>query len=345
MTEHEKEDLPAGLPLSEDAVLELIDRHFEKTHPGLVLGRGDDCAILANQGNLCTSTDMFLENVHFRRSYFYPFELGHKSLAVNISDLAGFGAKPLAFTLCLGLPHWVSMVWLDSFFRGMGSLANKYRIALAGGDLSRSRDLYIAISIFGEAQDNCGFLTRSAAMPGDIIFVVGDLGLARIGLEELENAGREAIPKWPVCCRSHLVPEPRVDAGLMLARAGYNSRPPALMDLSDGVARDLPRLLARSAKAGKRLPGANLYLSENMLHPELCVHAREKKQDPVLKAILGGEDYALLGTCAPDLFKSLNSAIPELWQLGEVSDKSGIRLNNEDISNLAGFDHFERKGA
>lgn len=336
-------ELPGGLPLSEDAILDLIDRHFDKTHPALALGRGDDCAIFNSTGNLCASSDMFLEDIHFRRSYFYPYELGHKALAVNISDLAGFGAKPLTFTLCLGLPEWVNMVWLDSFFRGMGALAAKHRMALAGGDLSRSSMLFIAISIFGEAPENCAFLTRKGARPGDIIFVVGELGLARAGLHALEAEGREAIPLWPNACRAHLAPEPQVGAGLMLARAGFNSRPPALMDLSDGIARDLPRLLAMGEEKNGKCPGARIKLGENMLHPEVCGQARANGRDPLLEAALGGEDYALLGACAPDLYHSLQSAIPGLWKLGEITEEPGIFLNDRNLAGISGFDHFERK--
>lgn len=338
-------EMPAGAPLSEDAILELIDSHFDKTHPALILGRGDDCAILGNAENICVSADMFLEDAHFRRSYFYPYELGHKALAINISDLAAFGAKPLAFTLCLGLPDGLNMSWLDSFFRGMGALAAKHRMALAGGDLSRSANLAISIAIFGEAMENCAFLTRKGARPGDALFVVGELGLARAGLAELEANGRDAIPLWPASCRAHLTPEPQTEAGLMLARAGFNARPPALLDLSDGIARDLPRLLNLGVSKAHKAPGARLELDENMLHHELCQHARANGQDAVLEAILGGEDYALLGACAPDLFRSLQSAIPNLRQIGEVTEETGIFLNGHDISGLTGFDHFERKSA
>lgn len=329
--------MPRGKPFSEDAILNLIDRHFERNHPSLSLGRGDDCAIFKASHSICASTDMFLENVHFRRSYFYPYEVGHKALAVNISDLAACGAKPLAFTLCLGLPAWMKMVWLDSFFRGMAHLAKKYRLVLVGGDLSFSEQLHISITIFGEELDGSGFLTRNSARPGDILFLVGQIGLARVGLEELERSSREAIPQWPTACRTHLTPEPQVEAGLMLARAGYNSRPPALMDVSDGLARDLPRLLQQD---GSKNLGAQIYISEKMLHPEVCNHANINGRDPVYEAFLGGEDYALLGACAPDLFQSLQSAIPELWSIGEVKDNDKIIFNGHSLENNLGFDHF-----
>lgn len=334
--------MPGGMPISEDGILDLIDRHFEKNHPALALGRGDDCVIFNNSRNICASADMFMEDVHFRRSYFYPYELGHKALAINLSDLAGFGAKPLAFTLCLGLPDWVNMVWLDSFFRGMSALAAKHNIALAGGDLSRSGSLAISISIFGESLENYGFLTRKGARSGDILFIVGDIGLARAGLAELETNGREAIPLWPASCRAHLAPEPQTAAGLMLARAGFNSRPPALMDLSDGIARDLPRLLRMSAPQGQGSLGARISLAENMLHPELRSHAKSRGFDPLMEAFLGGEDYALLGACAPDLFHSLQSAIPDLWQLGEITEEPDLLLNGKNISACPGFDHFDK---
>lgn len=336
----------SAMPESEDAILACIDRHFENTSQRFLLGRGDDCAVLKNaRNNICVSADLFLEDIHFRRSYFSPHEIGQKALAVNISDLAGFGARPLAFTLCLGIPAELDMKWLDNFFEGMAALSHKYRVPLAGGDLSRSDKLHISISILGENQDNCGFLGRSGSMPGDILFLVGNIGLARTGLKSLEEDGRSAIEKYPAACLAHLTPKPQIEAGLMLARAGYNSRPPALMDLSDGLAMDLPRLLGwnKSGKSREKKLGAKLRLSQYMLHPEILSYAFEKNLDPLKEAILGGEDYALLGSCAPDLLAPLRAAIPELWKIGEVDNSGLLTCNDEDISRLAGFDHFGDK--
>ena len=154
---------PASSALSEDAILHLLARHFPATHPSLLLGRGDDCAVLRGGQPLCVSTDLFLEDVHFRRSYFTPEDMGHKSLAVNISDVAACGGRPLGFTLGLGLPDYADMDWLDLFFRGMAALAGRHRMALAGGDLSRSDRLHICITVWGEPlSDGAPFLLRGA---------------------------------------------------------------------------------------------------------------------------------------------------------------------------------------
>ena len=220
---------------SEDSILACLARHFPATHPSLLLGRGDDCAVLKAGTPLCVSSDLFLEDVHFRRSYFTPEEIGHKALAVNVSDIAACGGRPLAFTLALGLPDDVDALWLDRFFSGMAVLAQEQRLALAGGDLSRSPFLHVSITIWGESYTGGDFLVRGGSMPGDSLFVVGRPGLARVGLQVLEKEGRAALEHWPAACAAHLLPVPQVDAGLMLARAGANARPPALMDLSDGI--------------------------------------------------------------------------------------------------------------
>lgn len=240
---------------SEDSILACLARHFPATHPSLLLGRGDDCAVLKAGTPLCVSSDLFLEDVHFRRSYFTPEEIGHKALAVNVSDIAACGGRPLAFTLALGLPDDVDALWLDRFFSGMAALAQEQRLALAGGDLSRSPFLHVSITIWGESYTGGDFLVRGGSMPGDSLFVVGRPGLARVGLQVLEKEGRAALEHWPAACAAHLLPVPQVDAGLMLARAGANARPPALMDLSDGIMRDLPRLLGRTGESRARREG------------------------------------------------------------------------------------------
>ncbi|MBO4300647.1 MAG: thiamine-phosphate kinase [Desulfovibrio sp.] len=332
--------------LSEDGILVMLNRHFPATHASLLLGRGDDCAVVDGKGPLAVSSDIFLEDVHFRRRYFMPEEVGYKALAVNISDLAACGARPKGFELCLGLPENVDATWLEAFFSGMAELAKRYNMVLAGGDLSRSPTVHIAISVWGEPAVRDGFLVRGGSMPGDVIFVVGKLGLARVGLHVLEDSGREATKDWPDACAAHLRPEPQVDAGLMLARAGFNARPPALMDISDGLIRDLPRLLGLSGglratgQAHGGSLGAEIVLARGQLHPEVIRHAVNLGRDPVRETLLGGEDYALLGSCAPDMLPSLNAAIPGLFSLGVVTTGGNILCNNEVLDVSSGFDHF-----
>lgn len=346
--------------LSEDSLLRTLGRYFPLQHPSLLLGRGDDCCVLRAGNPLCVSADLFLEDVHFRNSYFSPREVGHKSLAVNISDVAACGARPTAFTLCLALPASIQMPWLEEFFAGMGALAEQHRMVLAGGDLSRADKVHISITVWGEVSSSGTYLTRGGSMPGDSLFVIGELGLARAGLHLLEAQGRAAMHDWPHACSAHLKPQPQVDAGLTLARIGGGSRPPVLMDLSDGLARDLPRLLGLSgvfdmpkkgASAGAESGlvqgggiglGAEIILPEGLLHPEMIAYARGQGLHPVSEAYLGGEDYALLGACAPDLLPPLHAALPHLHSIGTVTDTGTILCNNAPAPADLGFDHFQK---
>ena len=327
---------PVASLTGEDAILACLDSFFPRVHPSLLHGRGDDCAVLRAGTPLCLSTDLFVENVHFRRSYYSPEETGHKALAVNLSDLAACGAKPLAFSLGLGLPHDVDMDYLKGLFSGMSALAGRFRMALAGGDISRCSSLCIAITLWGEVGDG-SWLMRGNVQPGETLFMLGRPGLARIGLDALERHGREAIKQWPAACAAHLAPQPQVDAGQIMARLGPAGPLPALMDVSDGLARDLPRLL------GANGPGAELLIPEAMLHRELVNYARRAQKNPVREAYLGGEDYALLGACSNSLLSALHSALPDLFEIGVVSEKPGIRLNGVQIQEgeLPGFDHFD----
>lgn len=328
-----------GLPASEEAILARIDAHFTNVPKSLELGRGDDCAILTASGQHCVSSDLFLEDTHFRTTYFEPEEIGYKALAVNLSDLAAMGAKPLAFTLCLGLPDNITMAWLDRFLAGMANLSEAACIALAGGDISASSKIHISITVIGDRLENGALLRRGGCMAGDPIFLVGDIGLSRIGLYELEKQGRAAIEEWPSACKAHLRPAPQNRAALIIARNAHNGRPPVLMDVSDGLARDLPRLLGRNATSG---PGACVELPDSLLHTEVLHHAWRTGLDPGLSAFQGGEDYALLGACEPGLAGILQAAIPDFHLIGHVTSAGPIHCNGIDVTELKGFDHFER---
>ncbi len=362
--------------LSEEHILQVLEKYFPNRHPSLVLGRGDDCSIVRTQGNMCVSTDLFMEDVHFRTSYFSPQDVGHKALAVNISDIAAMGARPTAFSLGLAFPPHTEIAWLEGLFEGMARLAQKHNLVLSGGDLSKANVLTLCITIWGESANtkNFGettapFLTRGGAMPGDILFIVGDIGLARIGLEELEKHGSKAKEQWPAACAAHLCPEPQTEAGLILARSSLQVRPPVLMDVSDGLSRDIPRLLgmsetqlsstqSSSAQLLHEAPntsnanskafhkslhsslGAQIVLPTALLHEEVLRHARMHDRCAAEQAWFGGEDYALLGACVPKLLPILHAALPKLRSIGTLTDRGYIELNGETITSCGGFDHF-----
>lgn len=341
---------------SEDDILSCINSFFPTQHHSMPLGRGDDCAVLKTPQRICVSTDLFLEDIHFRQSYFTPEEIGHKALAVNISDIAAMGAKPLAFSMGLMLPKNMRRASLEGMMRGMAELAKKHDIALSGGDISRAASLGFSITIYGEAQDSMPnkqghFLQRGVCQEGDIIFLIGDVGLARVGLLSLESMGRRACELYPTACRAHLMPQPLIEMGLMLAEYAHLGERLGLMDLSDGLARDLSRLLGHSM-------GADIVFDSKDLHADIIAFAKHEveqghehmnHEDVLQRAVhhtfMGGEDYALLGTCSPTLFEKIQERwaknIKPNYQVRSIGTvKHGHITLNGHIVHESGFDHF-----
>jgi thiamine-monophosphate kinase len=318
---------------SEEDFLQLIDQYFPETPGSVLVGRGDDCCILPGGSNLCLSTDLFLEDVHFRRHYFSPEEIGYKALAVNISDVAGMGGVPKGFTLELMIPDGLPEDFWPSFFRGMSRLADQHGLTLAGGDLSRSRYLGIGLTIWGEPGASGRLLTRGNARPGDLLFTVGAIGKARTGLHALEEFGAQAANDWPQTVQAHLHPIPRVAEGLILADIpGVRG----CMDISDGLARDLPRFLQHCAQSN----GAELDFSAIQHNDELLRWTHQRDQDPDHWAWLGGEDYGLLGACSADARQELEKRLSNVAIIGTLSTTRGIRLNGISLK-VKGFDHFD----
>ncbi len=332
---------------SEEDFLRLIDRHFPREHQFLALGRGDDAAVLRASSfpdaEFCLSTDLFLEDVHFRRRYFSPADIGHKALAVNLSDMAGMGAEPTGFCLSLMAPKAMEPLVWDQLMAGMANLSAAYNTPLAGGDLSRSSILGLSITVWGRKSPSGRFLTRAGGKPGDALFVVAPPaqtpGLARIGLAVLEtDAGGArnnydkitgARERFPSAVAAHLRPAPLVEAGLALTREpGVRS----LMDVSDGLARDLPRLLGGQY-------GAALQLPKGLLHPEVLAGCEGEKLTPQQAAVLGGEDYILLGAADQRESEGLGRRIRDFYVIGEVTEQPGMTLDGQPFT-AAGFDHF-----
>ncbi len=326
---------------SEQDFLHCIDRHFPKSHAHLALGRGHDCALLRTQGHLLLSTDLFLEDSHFRRSYFSPADIGYKALAVNLSDIAGMGGRPLGFSLGLVAPPDISLEDWDALFAAMAALASAWDVVLTGGDLSKSDKLGLSVTIWGEPPAEVPL--RGNCLPGDDIFICGsrpdllEIGLARTGLLALEAQGTDARTQYPESVRTHLRPQPCMRQGPVLAAwPGLH----AMMDLSDGLARDLPRLLGACLPVPPDpLPGAALHLDENTLHPELRAFAAANGQSALDLALLGGEDYVLLGCATAGFCEQHRSQLPGLHRIGEVTAGPGLSINGESVR-TAGFDHF-----
>ena len=326
---------------SEDDFLDLIAAKFSNAHPALILGRGDDCAEIACPPQLAVSTDLFLEDIHFRRAYFSPFEIGYKALAVNISDIASAGAKPLGISVGLVVPTPFPREEANGILDGMLHAAKKYDIALTGGDLSRGDKLIFCVTIWGAPiipeGESPRFLRRGPVSPGDKLFVCGRLGLARAGLLLLEKHGAAVAKDFPTACAAHLMPVPLVSAGTALASVpGCRA-----MDVSDGLARDLPRML----KAYGADYGADISIPTTELHSEVVAYAQSIGNDPAHFAFLGGEDYALLGACPEEALDSLTAithTLPEnipFSVLGTITQRQGIIYNGKNIEAL-GFDHF-----
>jgi thiamine-monophosphate kinase len=254
--------------------------------PRLPVGIGDDAAIWRpTPGREAILTcDWFLEGVHFLRGKHPADTVGWKCLARAVSDVAAMGGEPRCFLLSLALPSSCTGRWLDSFLGGLRRAARRLGCAPAGGDTTRSERVLINVTVVGESKPGMAVL-RSGARPGDAVFVSGRLGEAEAGLRLLRRRRGRANAK-DARLRKHLYPEPRVELGQWLADS---RRASALMDLSDGLSTDLPRLCAASG-VGARIEAARLpavrpvkgLLPRGVSALELALH--------------GGDDYELLFT-------------------------------------------------
>ncbi len=337
--------MPTMRPLASEAeFLRLVDRHFSNTHPHMALGRGDDCAELICPRDLCFTSDLFLEDVHFRTSYFSAADIGWKALAVNFSDLAAAGARPVGWNMNLMLPKGIDLDYVDALLQGMAALAGQYDAPLTGGDLSRADKLGVSITAWGASAPGCGFLRRSGGRAGDHLFLglagTHGLGLARVGLLDLEVLKNDlttvgyspSATAYPAAHAAHLRPQPLIELGQTLAQAGVN----ALMDVSDGLARDLPRLLGH--ERGQPL-GADIRLAPVALHPGVLAFAEAHGLDPLREAFLGGEDYLLLGACPEAVLRDLLDQGASLLPLGIITAGPDIIVNGR-VWTAGGFDHF-----
>jgi len=316
---------------------DLIKHYFQRARPPsgrTVLGIGDDCALLApGPGKLlAVSSDMLVEGRHFFAGA-DPFQLGHKALAVNLSDLAAMGATPLGFTLALALPS-ADPAWLDGFSRGLFALADAHGCELVGGDTTRG-PLNICITIFGELAPGQA-LRRDAARAGDDIWISGTLGDARLALAGLlQEVPLDAADAALAAPRLH-TPAPRVALGRLLAEGGLAH---AALDISDGLVGDLGHILAASRV------GALLDVDALPAGPALARQAQDLRRR---FSAAGGDDYELCFTAPAAQRDAIVAAGAQcgtaVTRVGRIEAEAGLRLVDGDGAPLAmrlqGWDHF-----
>jgi thiamine-monophosphate kinase len=290
------------------------------------LGIGDDAAVLLpDRGReLILTCDAFLEGVHFLRDLHPADSVGYKSLARATSDIAAMGGQPRAFLLTLALPETLTGRWLDQFLAGMKRAARRLGVQLIGGDTTKSPRVFISVTVVGEAPRGQS-LARSGARPGDLIYVSGRLGRAELGLQLVRSKLTSLARRHRslrAALQQHLYPALRVELGAWLAARRIAS---AMMDLSDGLSTDLPRL-CRASGVGARID------SQRIPRVEIPHGARRKLRgvslDPLQLSLDGGEDYELLFTVPRRNVAKLRNApgFAQLTAIGEITRHRKILL-------------------
>lgn len=341
--------------LGERRLIEAVRRRFLRDDPAVLIGIGDDAAVLRRsfarsaRRDLLVATDALVEGVDFDLRYGSFHQVGFKALAANLSDIAAMGGAPRFFLVTLGLPGSLDLADLMDLYEGMTDLARVFGVRLIGGDLSavRRRNLFISIAVLGEVGPGRA-VPRSGARAGDWIFVTGTLGDSAAGLELAKALGRKTrrggglrdLDPWLSLFHRHFYPTPRLKEGRFFSERKIAN---SMIDLSDGLASDL-RHLCEESGVGAELEAAALPLS-----PVLQAYARKAGGSPLRYALRGGEDFELLLTASPRqggrLLKLVRKNKLRLSRIGRVLPRSrGIFMRDEAGRRRAlperGYEHF-----
>ncbi|HWO40233.1 MAG TPA: thiamine-phosphate kinase [Candidatus Eisenbacteria bacterium] len=315
-------------------------RRIQRATPlgrGVLIGIGDDAAWVRTRAGSCLlTTDLLLERIHFRLDWTSLYDLGHKSLAVNLSDIAAMGGIPAYALISLGLPPGFSASDIDELYRGIRALAKKNRVALVGGDTNAAQSLAISVCVMGDAPFSP--VTRAGAKPGDDIYVTGTLGDSALALSLLRaGAARKNDAAVAYLLGRHRRPTPRVTEGAVLAKLGLAR---AMIDVSDGLLQDLGHVCAASGVGA-------LVFNESL--PLSSAYRTLAAPGATRYALSGGEDYELLFCVRPRDRSRLRRAerwfktsVTRIGQCVEASD--GVRvidcLGRDVQTPVKGHDHF-----
>ena len=327
--------------IGEFGFIERIKRGCVVRPDNVVNAIGDDAAAFTTeQGSLTlVTTDLLVERVHFLRHVTSGFNLGHKSLAVNLSDIAAMGGEGREAFVSIAVPGSCHVAYLEDFYGGMKALASEFDVNILGGDTTASReDLVINITLVGSVSPH-EILTRSGARPGDRICATGFLGDSRAGLHTILNDIDAS--RFKTLVHAHLLPRPCLKEGRFLASQNGIT---AAMDVSDGLASDLGHMI-RSSGVGARIEANRVPISQALL--KFC---HEFGFDPVDYALSGGEDYVLICTVAPEATEPIsrdyyNKFGSPLHVIGEIIHGEGMTLVDPEGMDRPvvskGWDHFD----
>jgi len=332
------------MELTEDELIAAITRLLSGSQPGVVVGVGDDAAVIEpGRGQQVLTTDLLIEGVHFERASISPRDLGAKAVTVNVSDIAAMGGSPRAALAGIGLAPDVEAAWVMELYGGMRDACAEYALSLVGGDTNRADLVVVSVTLVGEVSPGRA-VTRSTARIGDAIVVTGALGAAAGGLA-LSRAQPAAMTAalsspWGRALLDALArPVARVGEGQTLAQSGAH----AMMDLSDGLAKDLSRLCLASGV------GARIELVAVPVAEPLRAGAASLGVDALELALGGGEDYELVATLDPTDAEAARRVLDErfgvtLTTVGTIIEGEGLVAVGDDGRETPlgskGWDHF-----
>ena len=313
----------------------LIDRLAEKSptvHPDLTAGIGDDAAVIKGAmpdgEHLLVTTDMLVDESHFRRDWATPSEIGVKSVVCNVSDIAAMGGRPTFMFVSLALPADMDVEWIEALYQGMAEACHRYGVVLAGGDTTHGASIAISITLLGRVspEDLC---LRSHANPGELLCVTGPLGGSAAGLAMLLSG----LTPPPYLRTKHVTPACRLDLSPAIAPfAG------AMIDISDGLAAEVNHICRQSGT------GAEIVVADIPIHPSVREAAQRTGRQALDFALGGGEDFELLFSISTANKKRLEEKGIRVDAVGKVTEaESGRRLllpDGKRIPLSGGFDHF-----
>jgi thiamine-monophosphate kinase len=315
---------------------------YDRAFPSGWVGPGDDAACVpAPACSLVLTSDLLVEGVHFRSTTTSARDLGYKAVAVNVSDVAAMGGRPLAFLVALAAPAETPVGWVEELYGGMAEAEQAFGCRLVGGDTSGGPTRVLSLTVLGEASDR-GAVTRGGARPGDDVYVSGTLGDSALGLRLLEAGCVARTAPERFLASRHLRPSPRLALGAALGASGIAR---AMIDVSDGLLQDLGHV-ARASECG-----AEVWTERLPVSPELVAAAAAGETSPVDLALAGGEDYELLFTAKPfrrrEVFRVAEGAGTRVRRIGRLVEGVGVQVlargQPAALRDRGGFDHFARR--